>query len=343
MSPGHGPYFLRDFLYEAPPCVRPFYYTQPSLSLTGWPAYDVTRKETLVHIQPLLIRTTLCALRSMPPKKKTSQGEAAEDPGRRSPAEGEGLVVSEGERRLRGEHERLMSEHDGLRKRLEQLRRDNEFLQEEAETVRRESQEYLLYMGRRSQRRQDAIISLNDQNTRELEDLRRQKEELEAVLGGEEETLRGQLLQREAELAALRRELKEAEPMKEVQREQMSLIRRLEAEVMTSRGKHAHSLLRVKSAFLRHKVACQQDSERHLTQLSLRAHEEARSALHGVSRRVKEENRNLREELLPLINQYRGLQNQKKKLMEQKKELQREERCQSEVRSAQRRLNTSPP
>lgn len=192
-------------------------------------------------------------------------------------------MVSEREERLHDEHDRLIAENDGLRRRLEQLRRENEFLQEEAERVRVESQEYLLYVGKRSQRRQDAIISLNDQNTRELEDIRKQKEKLEVSFQEKEKKMRDQLLERETELANLRKELKELEPMKEIQKEQISLIRQLESEVMASRGKHAESLLRVKSAFLRQKVECQQDSERQLNQLSQKAHEEAKNVLQDVS------------------------------------------------------------
>ncbi|XP_072263421.1 coiled-coil domain-containing protein 166-like [Pyxicephalus adspersus] len=279
----------------------------------------------------------------MPPKKK-SQGKAAKVSGKKTPEQVEDdgdvkeVVVTEREARLHDEHDRLNAEQDGLRRRLEQLRRENEFLQEEAERVRVESQEYLLYMGKRSQRRQDAIISLNDQNTRELAEIRRQKEELEASFQQEEKKLRDQLLQRETELANLRRELKELEPMRELQKEQISLIKHLESEVMASRGKHAEALLRVKSAFLRQKVECQQDSQRQLNQLSQKANEEARNALQDVSRRVKEENQTLRQELLQLINQFRDLHTQKKKVMEQNKQLRREQQCQKEVRNAQRKL-----
>ncbi|XP_040204192.1 coiled-coil domain-containing protein 166 [Rana temporaria] len=279
----------------------------------------------------------------MPPKKK-SQSKAAKDSGKTSPeqaedgGDGKEVVVSEREERLHDEHDRLIAENDGLRRRLEQLRRENEFLQEEAERVRVESQEYLLYVGKRSQRRQDAIISLNDQNTRELEDIRKQKEKLEASFQEKEKKMRDQLLERETELANLRKELKELEPMKEIQKEQISLIRQLESEVMASRGKHAESLLRVKSAFLRQKVECQQNSERQLNQLSQKAHEEAKNVLQDVSQKVKEENQTLRQELLQLINQYRDLQAQKKKLLEQNKQLRREQQCQKEVRYAQRKL-----
>ncbi|XP_068135963.1 coiled-coil domain-containing protein 166-like isoform X1 [Hyperolius riggenbachi] len=279
----------------------------------------------------------------MPPKKK-SQGKSAKGSAKEVPeqvedgGDGKEAVVSERERHLQEEHSRLIIEQDGLRRRLDQLRRENEFLQEEAERVRVESQEYLLYMSKRSQKRQDVIISLNDQNRRELEDIRRQKEELELFFNQEEKKLRDQILQRESELANVKKELKELEPMKELQQEQRALIKRLEDEVMSSRGKHADSLLRVKSAFLRQKMQCQKDSEQQLNQLSQKAQEEAKNALQDVSQKVREENQVLRQELLQLIHQFRVLQTQKKKLEEQNKQLLKEQQCQKEVRSTQRKL-----
>ncbi|KAM9315723.1 coiled-coil domain-containing protein 166-like [Gastrophryne carolinensis] len=279
----------------------------------------------------------------MPPKAK-SKSKAAKNSGTPSPEQTEDggehkeVVVSEREASLQAEQSHLLSEQDVLKRRLEKLRRENEFLQEEAERVRVESQEYLLYMSKRSQKRQDAIISLNDHNSRELEDLRRQKAELEASFQAEEKKLRDQILQQEIELANVKKELKELEPMEKLQKEQTAIIKHLEDEVMASRGKHAAAMLMVKSTFLKQKAQCQQDSENQLSQMSQKAHEEARNALQDVSRRMKEENHTLRQELLQLIQQFRVLQNQQKKLKEQNQELQRELECQKEVRNVQHKL-----
>ncbi|XP_075704698.1 coiled-coil domain-containing protein 166-like [Rhinoderma darwinii] len=285
----------------------------------------------------------------MPPKKKSprkpSKSSRAEVPEQvEEGCEETEVVVSEKEERLQEEHNQLGAEQEGLRRRLEQLRRDNEFLQEEAERVRVESQEYLLYMSKRSQRRQDVIISLNDQNQRELQNIQQHKQELEDKFSAEEQTLRDLLLRREAELTNLRRELEELEPMRRLQKEQMSLIKRLGDDVLAHRGKHAGALLRVKSAFLRGKTQCQQNSEQQLNQLTQKAQEEAKKALQEVSTRVKEENQSLRQELLHLIHQYRLQQVQKRKLEEKNTELLREQQCRNEVVNVQRKLKmTSMP
>lgn len=280
----------------------------------------------------------------MPSKKKSpgkaakSSGAAAREQAEQGYEQAEEVVVSEKEARLQDEHNQLVAEQEGLRRRLEQLRRENEFLQEEAERVRLESQEYLLYMSKRGQRRQDVIISLNDQNQRELQNIQRQKQELESRFSAEEQNLRDLLLRREAELNSLGTELAELEPMKELQKEQVSLIKHLEDEVMAHRGKHAETLLRVKSAFLREKTQCQQNSEQQLNQLAQKAQKEAKKALQEVSTKVKEENQGLTQELLHLIQQYRLLQVQKKRLEEKNQELLREQQCRDEVGNIQRKL-----
>ncbi|XP_044148029.1 coiled-coil domain-containing protein 166 [Bufo gargarizans] len=279
----------------------------------------------------------------MPPKKK-SPGTVSRSPGGAASVHAEEgseekeVVVSEREVQLQDEHNQLVAEQEGLRRRLEQLRRENEFLQEESERVRVESQEYLLYMSKRSQRRQDVIISLNDQNQRELQNIQHQKQELKSKFSAEEKNLRDLLLRREAELANLRKELEELEPTKELQKEQVSLIKCLDDEVMAQRGKHAEAMLRVKSAFLREKTQCQQNSKEQLSQLSQKAQEEAKKALQEVSTKVKEENQSLRQELLHLIHQYRLLQVQKNRLEEKNKELLREQQCRDEVGNIQRKL-----
>ncbi|MEE6523130.1 hypothetical protein FKM82_021865 [Ascaphus truei] len=281
----------------------------------------------------------------MPPKKK-SPPKAANSSVKEMSAEAvESCVedakqaeVTEREAQLQEEHIQLTAELEGLRRRVEHLRRENELLQEEAERVRAESQEYLSYMSKRSQRRQDAIVSLSDQNQRELEEIRRQKEELESRFQEEEEQLRGQLLQREAQLGQVKKEIEELQPMKELQREQLSRIKELEEEVMSTHGRHAEVLLRVKSAFLRDKAKCQRDSEHLLVHLSQEAQEEARKALLAVSTRAKEENQLLRQELLHLIHHSRVLQAQKQKLEEQNKQLLREQQCREELGNAHHKL-----
>ncbi|KAE8605842.1 hypothetical protein XENTR_v10015338 [Xenopus tropicalis] len=286
----------------------------------------------------------------MPPKKGVKKGAKAAgkeapaeagEAGREAPGE---RPVSEREARMEAEHALLTAEQEGLRKRMEQLRKENEFLQEEAERLRIESHEYLSYMGKRSQRQHHAIVTLSDQHHRDLQDIAGHKRALEAQLEAEEEKLREKLLQREAQLAKVMEELEGLEPMKELRRQQLVLIRELEEEVMGTRGRHAQAMLRVKSAFLRDKAQCQKDSERQLDQLSQEAHKEAKKAIVEMSSRVRGENQQLRQELLLLIRSARLLQAHKHKLEEQNRQLVREQQCRRELVNAHRRLgNISLP
>ncbi|KAM8953336.1 coiled-coil domain-containing protein 166-like [Pelodytes ibericus] len=274
----------------------------------------------------------------MPPKPPQ---KAARDSSMDVPAAVVGedeVMVSAREAILQQEHNKLLADQGGLKIRLEQLRKENEFLQEEAERVREESQEYMSYMTKRSQRRQDAIVSLSDLNQRELEEISEEKKKLESQFQEEEDKLREQLLQREKELANLNREIEELGPMKELKREQLSHIKKLEEEVMATRGRHAEGLLRVKSAFLREKARCHQDSEHQLDHLSQAAQAEAKKALQEVSTRMKDENQDLRQELLHLIHQARMLQAQKQKVEEQNHQLRTEENCRQELRNLKLQL-----
>ncbi|KAG8430576.1 hypothetical protein GDO86_020360 [Hymenochirus boettgeri] len=273
----------------------------------------------------------------MPPKQKvpkkgenkTKNDAPAEE--KETVLENKERIVSEKELQLQGEHNQLAAEQEGLRKRLEKLRKENEFLQEEAERVRIESQEYLSYMSKRSQRGEDVIVSLSDQNQRDLEDINKQKTELESKYQMEEDQLKEKLLQRESELAKVMKELEELQPMKELQRKQLLQIKELEEEVMATRGRHAEAMLKVKRDFLREKAQCQEDSEKSLNQLAQKAHDEAKKSILEVSSKVKVENQQLRQELLHLIRSARILQAQKQKLEEQNRQLEREQQCRKEL------------
>uniref|UniRef100_A0A8C5QBQ1 DUF4515 domain-containing protein n=1 Tax=Leptobrachium leishanense TaxID=445787 RepID=A0A8C5QBQ1_9ANUR len=250
-------------------------------------------------------------------------------------------VASARELVLQQENQRLAAEHEVLRRKLEQLRRENGFLQEEAEQIREDSQEYMSYMNKRSQRRQDNIISLSDQNLKQLEDMRLQKKELEVRFQEEEAKLREQILQRESNQAKLSGEIHHLMPMKELQSEQLLHIKELIEEVMATRGRHAEALLRVKSAFLRDKKECQLDSEHQMGHLSQTAHTQAKKALMEASSRMKEENQHLRQDLLHLIHQAQVLQAQKQKLEDQNQNLRREEQCCQELRTRTLHLQIS--
>lgn len=252
-----------------------------------------------------------------PPTAGEAQGEPE------GPAE---PVLSEREAFLQQENNQLALSMESLRKRLDMLRHDNEFLQEEAQRIRVESQEYMSYMSKRTQKRENAIITLSDQNQRELEDIRRQQEELQTNFMEKEAQLNDLLLQQEAKLTQVNQEIKDLQPVKELQLEQIARIKELEQEVMTSRAQHADTLLKIKGAFLQGKAAYVADSEQQVLALAKEAGEEAERFMKEHNEGVVQENQQLRQELLHLIRRSRVLQAHKMHLKGQNKQLDQESR-----------------
>ncbi|XP_069461543.1 coiled-coil domain-containing protein 121 [Ambystoma mexicanum] len=291
----------------------------------------------------------------MPPKKKQPKDKAKSTGGKsakgaplqKSEGQGEGeaaaeRVVTETEALLQQEHDQLALSMETFRKRLDTLRRDNEFLQEEAQRVRVESQEYMSYMSKRTQKRENTIITLSDQNQKDLEDLRRQREELLSQFREKEAELNDQLLQKENKLAHLGQEIQELQPIKDLQQEQIARIKELEQEVMATRAKNAETLLQIKGAFLHDKAAFREDSEQQVLSLGKEAQEEAERFMKAHNEGVVQENQQLRQELLHLIRRSRVLQAHKLHLERQNKQLVQEAQYSQAMERCRRRQQLEP-
>ncbi|XP_078503313.1 coiled-coil domain-containing protein 121 [Lissotriton helveticus] len=270
----------------------------------------------------------------MPPKKKQPSDNAKSPVGKSAkeapPPAGEAQgeaestgepVLSEREAFLQQENKQLALSMESLRKRLDMLRHDNEYLQEEAQRIRVESQEYMSYMSKRTQKRENAIITLSDQNQRELEDIRRQQEELQTNFMEKEAQLNDLLLQQEAKLAQVNQEIEDLQPVKNLQLEQIARIKELEQEVMTSRAMNADTLLKIKGAFLQGKAAYVTGSEQQVLALAKEAGEEADRFMKEHNEGVVQENQQLRQQLLHLIRRARVLQAHKLHLKAQNMQL----------------------
>ncbi|XP_029452227.1 coiled-coil domain-containing protein 121 [Rhinatrema bivittatum] len=230
-------------------------------------------------------------------------------------------TMTEKEALLQQHYDKLTGELEHLRKRMDQLRHENEFLQEEAQRMRVDSQEYVSYISKRTQKCQNAIITLSDQNKEELEKIQKQKEELQLQFRIKEKELRQHLLEKENELLHINKEIADLQSVKDLQQEQQSRVKELEREVMTSRGQHVQNLLQIKSTFLQEKAAFEKDSQQQILMLTKQAHEAAMRSMVQKSEQVIVENQQLRQELHHLIRHSRILQEQKRRLEEQHKQL----------------------
>ncbi|XP_069089663.1 coiled-coil domain-containing protein 121 [Pleurodeles waltl] len=251
-------------------------------------------------------------------------------------------VLSEKEAFLQQENSQLALSMETLRKRLDMLRHDNEFLQEEAQRIRVESQEYMSYMSKRTQKRENTIITLSDQNQRELEELKRQQEELQTNFMEKEAQLKDLLLQKEAKLAQVNQEIEDLQPVKDLQLEQIARIKELEQDVMTSRAQNADTLLKIKAAFLQGKALYMADSEQQVLALAKEAEKEAERFMKEHNEGVVQENQQLRQELLHLIRRSRILQAHKLHLEGQNKQLIQESKYSQAMERCRRRQQRQP-
>ncbi|XP_077980396.1 coiled-coil domain-containing protein 166-like [Glandiceps talaboti] len=268
----------------------------------------------------------------MPPKKGKGKGKGKK--GKKGGAAGgeggddgpiEPPKPTEKELLLREELETLTEELAGLKKRVEELRHENEWLQQEAHQTRVESHEYMSYMSKKTHKRQTTIITLTDQNQKEIEDINKQREEMLKSYEAKKQALRSVLLEKESELAKTRKELDDLEEYKRLQADQVQRIRDLEKEVMRMRGKHTDTIQKLKTQFLTEKREYQHESESKVNELARQANREALHCLNAHTSKIKSENRELRRELMKLIQTTRALHEHKEELEEQRRQLLREQ------------------
>ncbi|XP_002738993.1 coiled-coil domain-containing protein 166-like [Saccoglossus kowalevskii] len=277
----------------------------------------------------------------MPPKKGKGKGKGKGKKGKKAAAAAEGgdegpvepPKPTEKELLLRAELESLTEELAGLKKRVEELRHENEWLQQEAHQTRVESHEYMSYMSKKTHKRQTTIITLTDQNQKEIEDINKQKEEMLKEYEEKKQALRNILLEKEAELAKTKKELDDLEEFKRLQADQVQRIKDLEKEVMKMRGKHTDTIQKLKTQFLSEKRNYQQDSESKVNELAKQANREALHCLNEHTSRIKDENRELRRELLKLIQTTRALHEHKQELEDQRKQLMREQQYGNDLKT----------
>ncbi|KAM9155634.1 coiled-coil domain-containing protein 121 [Pangshura tecta] len=265
----------------------------------------------------------------MPPKSRQKlQQEQKGQPAVAAPLEGaaEGAVASREEVLLQQEYSRLCKELEDMKGARIQLREENEFLQQEAQRLRAENQEFMCYVAKRAQRRQEAIVSLNDQNKQAVEEIRREQQELLTLYQSKEAALRERLLHKEGELIRLSKEVEGLREIQALQQEQAAHIRELQGELVTTRQQHTQHLQETRSHFLQEKAAFEQKSQQQVLCLLQQAQEVVARCMQEHSDQVKCENQELRQELHQLIQRSRTLHLHKRRLENQAQQLLRE-RC----------------
>ncbi|NXB05984.1 CC166 protein, partial [Cnemophilus loriae] len=223
---------------------------------------------------------------------------------------------------------RTLTEHlDTYLGRAEQLLQGNKRLEKEAQGTQEQSQAYLSCAAKLSQDPPDMVITLNDQNCRDLAQIQVQKEELIPRYAGKEQEVRSTLKDTEAEASLLDVELEELEPYKELSVQAEQKVKALEKELRVTRIRCAEETHAIRSRFLQEKADCEQEFHQRMQELTWRAEEVALQALIQHVEQVKAENRLLRQELLSLLQHCQLLRDAKIWLQDQQEQLLRENQC----------------
>lgn len=223
---------------------------------------------------------------------------------------------------LQREYDTLTENLCTLKRRVEQLRKENEFLQNEVDQTRKENVEYISYLSKKAEKRQNAIVTLNDQSHQELEELRRQRQNMQDKHEEKTNELQKEILQMENQLAKLNIEIADLKEVKTLQQQQSCRITELERELTALQCHHSKTLVDLKADFIRKKKSLEQQAEDKVQALTISANKEASHDVRSYTDEVVQENQILSEELnrvvqrnLALLNQQDALQTHRRQLL----------------------------
>ncbi|NWH45187.1 CC166 protein, partial [Fregata magnificens] len=237
------------------------------------------------------------------------------------------ILVKERKSHLQKEYKILTEHMNTYMGRVEHFLQENKFLEKEAQRNQEENNAYLSYITKHSQKCQNLIITLNDQNYTDLSQVWVQKEKLISQYTEKEKELRSSLLNMETKYSLMNKEVEDLQPFKDpsVQLEQMKKIKELEKELLVTKIQHSDEMHKIKSRFLQAKADCEMDSHQKIQVLTKRAEAAAIQSLIQHIKQVKAENWHLRQELLRLIQYSKILKETKVQLREQQQQLLRED------------------
>uniref|UniRef100_A0A8C2TI83 DUF4515 domain-containing protein n=1 Tax=Coturnix japonica TaxID=93934 RepID=A0A8C2TI83_COTJA len=119
------------------------------------------------------------------------------------------------------EENRILTEHlNTYMGQVERFLRENKFLEEEAKQNRKESNIYLSYLTKHSQKCQNLIITLNEQNETDLSRVQKEKEELISLYAEKEKEVRDVLMEVETKYSLMNTEVEDLQPFKDMERQE---------------------------------------------------------------------------------------------------------------------------
>ncbi|NXH66295.1 CC166 protein, partial [Hydrobates tethys] len=233
------------------------------------------------------------------------------------------ILLKERKSYLQKEYKILIEHMNTYMGRVEHFLQENKFLEKEAQQNQEESNAYLSYITKHSQKCQNLIITLNDQNHTDLSQVWMQKEKLISQYTEKENEVRSSLMNMETKYSLMNKEVEDLQPLKDPS-VQLKKIKELEKELLVTKIQHSDEMCKIKSRFLQAKADCEMDFHQKIQVLTKRAEEAAVQSLIQHIKQVKAENWHLRQELLRLIQYSKILKETKVQLREQQQQLLRE-------------------
>ncbi|KGL88344.1 Coiled-coil domain-containing protein 166, partial [Charadrius vociferus] len=190
-------------------------------------------------------------------------------------------LVKERKSHLQKEYKILTEHLNTYVGRVERFLQENKFLEREAHQNREESNAYLSYITKHSQKCQNLIITLNDQNHTDLSQVWMQKEKLISEYTEKEKELRSSLMNMETKYSLMNKEVEDLQPFSDpsLQLERMKKIKELEKELLVTKIRHADEMHKIRSRFLQAKADCETDFHRKTQVLTKTAEEAAMQSL----------------------------------------------------------------
>uniref|UniRef100_A0A8B9NTU7 DUF4515 domain-containing protein n=1 Tax=Apteryx owenii TaxID=8824 RepID=A0A8B9NTU7_APTOW len=140
----------------------------------------------------------------------TKNGEISKG---RSPME---TLVRERKQYLQEEYKTLTEHMNTYMGRVERFLHENDILEKEAQQNQEESNAYLSYITKYSQKCQNVIITLNDQNHTDLSQIWKQKEKLISQYTEKEKEVRNYLMDMEKKYSLMNKEVEDLQPFKDL-------------------------------------------------------------------------------------------------------------------------------
>uniref|UniRef100_A0A8C5WL74 DUF4515 domain-containing protein n=1 Tax=Leptobrachium leishanense TaxID=445787 RepID=A0A8C5WL74_9ANUR len=215
---------------------------------------------------------------------------------------------------LESKHREISGEIQSLTRAASRLKQQNRYLTAEADTTQCNINQYMVYLSHRTERRHNAIITLNDYNHQKLQTIQREKEEAIRAMQEREAQLRTEILGKEHALSTVFRELEELRPFREIQAEYLTRIVELKSELTKRRALYSEKETMVTRIFYQDLESRCKEYAEEVAQFYKRATTKADLALQAHVQWAKQENAKFRTWLLCLVWHLDKLNEKKRKL-----------------------------